>query len=162
LLIWFRIRRFRIRWTAEKLLAGRIAPSSSSPDLIRGSKRTPSVGAIPGSSPGTGMTRTRNPVSIWSPVLMPMGLSRPSAPCRSCADGRDEPSDDGEDTIPVTVRKRSNTAENHRCIHRATPSPRYHPACRNPDPRNPRHVPVRRGHPPDPRMRQPSPAAHAR
>jgi hypothetical protein len=31
------------------------------------------------------------------------GLSRPSAPCRWCADGRNEPGHDGEDTIPVIV-----------------------------------------------------------
>jgi hypothetical protein len=61
----------RIRARPEKPLAGRTAPSSSSPDLIRGSKRTPAVGAIPGSSPG--MTSMRNPVSIGTLILMPMG-----------------------------------------------------------------------------------------
>lgn len=56
-----------------KRLVGRTTTSSSSPDLIPGSPRTLAVGAIPESGPG--MTRTRNPVSIWTLILTPMGFS---------------------------------------------------------------------------------------
>jgi len=39
-----------------------------------------------------GSRRRRDPDAWW-------GLSRPTAPCRWCADGRNEPGHDGEDTI---------------------------------------------------------------
>jgi hypothetical protein len=58
----------------EKPLAGRTAASSSSPDLIRGSKRTPSFGAIPRSGPG--MTRTRKSCLHLDPHPDAYGVSR--------------------------------------------------------------------------------------